>query len=111
VIGFRARHPTVNSERHSANRLTAELVLKISHSVPQPDAKGFGDSQESINRNGPVRSLDLAYVNGMQIGLLRQYFLSHRASLAELADILADSFVCLRAGHFRYGSSFTRDTP
>ena len=87
------------------------MVLEVSHSIPQPDAEGFGDSQESINRNGPVRSLDLAYVNGVQIGLLRQYFLSHPASLAEPADILADSFVCLRAGHFRYGTSFTRDTP
>ena len=72
---------------------------KVSHSVPQPDAQGFGDSQESINRNGPVRSLDLTYVNRMQIRLFREYFLRHPAFLTELADVLADSFVCLKTGH------------
>jgi len=87
------------------------MVSKVSHNVTQPDAKGFGNSQQGLNRNGPVRSLDLAYVNGMQIGLFRQYFLSHRPFLTELADILADLFVCFKARHLRYGSSFIRDTP
>ena len=43
----------------------------------------------------------MADVNRVQIGLFRQLFLGHPAFLAEPADILANSFVRLKCGHWR----------
>ena len=95
----------------SARSANTAKLSKVANHVPQFDAKGFRDSQEGVNRNGPIRTLDLAYVNRMQIRLFREKFLRHPAFLTELADILANSFVCLKAGHSRYRSSFTAGTP
>jgi hypothetical protein len=72
---------------------------EVANHVSQFDPKGFGNSQEGVNRNGAVGSLDLANVNRVQVGPLGQSLLRHPAFLAEPADVGTDSFVSLKAGH------------
>ncbi len=49
----------------------ARTASKVAHYVAQLNTKGFGDSEEHIYGDRPVRPLDLANVNRVQIGLFR----------------------------------------
>jgi len=63
---------------------------KVANNVAQPNAEGFCDSEQRVNRDRPLRPFHLADVNGMKVRFLSQFLLAESGLLAVQSNILAD---------------------
>ncbi len=63
---------------------------KIANNVAQPDAEGFGNSQQRVNRDRPFRPFHLTDVNGMEVRFFSQFLLAEFSLLTVQSNILAD---------------------
>jgi len=62
------------------------LKSEIADNIPQPHFQGFGDSQQHIYRRHPKPPFNLSDVNGIQIHLFRQPFLSQTQPFPVFSD-------------------------
>lgn len=85
----------------SALQAYLKTCLRVANDAPELDSEGFGHSHDGVNGDRPVGTFHLADVNGVQVGLFRQFLLGRAPLLPVLADVLANSFVRLKAGHKR----------
>jgi hypothetical protein len=63
---------------------------KVADNVAQPNAKGFGDSEQGVNRDRPFRPLYLADVNGVKVRFFGQFLLAESGLFTLQSNILAD---------------------
>jgi hypothetical protein len=63
---------------------------KIAYDVPQPNAEGFCDSEQRVNRDRPFRPFHLTDVNRMKVRILGQFLLAESGLLTVQSNILAD---------------------
>jgi len=63
---------------------------KVANNVAQPNAEGFSDSQQRINRDCPLCPFHLTDVNGMKVGFLSQFLLAESGLLTVQSNILAN---------------------
>jgi hypothetical protein len=63
---------------------------KIANNVAQPNAEGFCDSEQRVNRDRPLRPFHLADVNGMKVRFLSQFLLAESGLLTVQSNILAN---------------------
>jgi hypothetical protein len=69
------------------------MRLNFRNQIAQPNAQGFGNSNQRTNTDRFTSTLHLAKINRMQIRLLRQFFLTHSGIFAVFADSFANFFL------------------
>jgi hypothetical protein len=89
--------------------LGMSLLSKLGQQVGNPDAQRGGDSQQRVQANPLLPALDFANINGVEIGLFRQFFLAHFGAFAVLSDAFSNDFaLVLNARHSREGEQNSR---
>ena len=76
-----------------------EPALKFAREIAHAHAQGFGHPRQSIHRNVDVTTLDFPKILGIQVGFLRQLFLTEPILLAAGTDGFAQNLAVLRNGH------------
>lgn len=70
------------------------------HQLAHAHAQSLAHTQQSVQTDPLFATFDLADVNRMQIGLLRECFLTHACSFAVLSNRIAKDFeILFRARH------------
>ncbi len=69
------------------------MRLDIRNQLAQTNAEGFGNPNQRANANRFTPALNFAEINGVQIRLFRQFFLTHSGIFAVFADCFANFFL------------------
>ena len=64
----------------------------LRHQIAETHFQGFGDSDQRMNAHRLFAALDLAEIDGMQLGFFRQFFLADADCIPMFSDGCADEF-------------------
>lgn len=90
--GYLRDSQAVTEIERGENDAPGKGLSKLANNITQSNAERLGDFQKGINGDRPICTLDLTDVNGVQIGLLRQFLLAEARFLAIGADVFTDQF-------------------
>lgn len=90
------------AKKQSASGVVKEFLLATArnerpsqfiHQITDTNAKSLGNSHERKNAGRFLAAFQFAHINRVQVGLLRQFFLTQLGALSETANRFADNFL------------------